>query len=174
LLFFLPVQKENSVLKKNIGNLLFIDIVGYFLGVAAQIVGTKYGGASLASLVNALNPVFITLFAAGYLEEHVGPVRIVSIFPGLAGVYIIIAGAHGVELKLGIVFSIASVILWSLSSVLIKKVSAEYDSLAVLSCSATCIGSFRRAASGRENDSSFLDWCCAYNFRFVPFNSRKP
>ncbi len=124
-------KRKINFKKKDIGSILFIGIVGYFLGVAAQVVGTKYGGASLASLVNALNPVFITIFAAVYLKERIGPARILSILLGLAGVYIIIAGARGVELKLGVVFSIVSVILWSLSSVLVKKISTEYDPLAV-------------------------------------------
>ncbi len=123
--------KKIFIEKENIGNILFIGIVGYFAGVAVQVLGVKYGGASLASLVNSLNPVFITLFAAIYLHEQITSSKIISILLGITGVYIIIIGSKGIELKLGVIFSILSVILWSLSSVIVKKTAKKYDPITI-------------------------------------------
>jgi drug/metabolite transporter (DMT)-like permease len=120
-------RKKITFLKEDRGTIFFIGVVGYFISICAQIMGTRYGSASLASLINSLNPVFISVFAALYLKERAGVIRIFSILLALAGVYCIVAGDHGAGLKLGVIFSFISVTLWSMSSVAVKKIAGKYD-----------------------------------------------
>ena len=60
---------------------VIIGGVGYFVSIGFQLIGTNLLDASLASLINALNPVFIPLIAALVLKERVSLRRIAgSIF----------------------------------------------------------------------------------------------
>lgn len=122
-------RKKIQLAWSDIPYILFIGFVGCFVGVALQIWGTKYCGSSLASLVNSLNPVFISLFASFYLKEKINFRKVVSIIMGLIGVYLIVFNQKEVEIKVGVLFSILSVLFWSASSVVTKRMSKKYDSL---------------------------------------------
>lgn len=125
----LTTKRKLRVDRNDVLPILFVGGVGSFLGVGLQVWGTKYGGASLASLVNSLNPVFISLFAAAYLSEKLSVQKIVSILLGLVGVYLIVAHERQLALQLGVLFSLLSVLFWSASSVVTKKLSTKIDPL---------------------------------------------
>lgn len=110
--------------------ILFIGIAGYFLAVGAQLLGTKYAGASMASLINALNPVTMTGFAAILLHERLTPQKAAGILLAVAGVYVIL-GKGGQTSVTGICLSLFSVLLWSLVSVITREASRKYDSLSL-------------------------------------------
>ena len=106
---------------------VIIGGVGYFVSIGFQLIGNNLLDASLASLINALNPVFIPLIAALVLKERVSLRRIAGIAVSVAGVYAIL-GVGGGELSLaGIAASICSVTFWSVSSVMVRKVAGKYD-----------------------------------------------
>ena len=82
---------------------------------------------SLASLINSLNPVVISIMAALFLKEQITWKNVVSIVVSLIGVYIIL-GKGSMEINMmGVLCSIGSVILWSAASVSIRKISGYYD-----------------------------------------------
>jgi drug/metabolite transporter (DMT)-like permease len=110
---------------------LLIGAVGYFVGVGAQVFGTKYAGASVASLINAMNPVFITLFAVIILKEKLTPSKVFATLATLAGAYVILGGAKVVGTVWGIAFSLASVLLWSLTAVYVRRITRTYDPIVV-------------------------------------------
>jgi drug/metabolite transporter (DMT)-like permease len=110
---------------------LLIGSVGYFVCVGAQIFGTKYAGASVASLINAMNPVFITLFAVIILKEKLTPSKVFATLATLAGAYVILGGAKVVGTVWGIAFSLASVLLWSLTAVYVRRITRTYDPIVV-------------------------------------------
>lgn len=110
---------------------VIIGGVGYFVSIGFQLIGTNLLDASLASLINALNPVFIPLIAALVLKERVSLRRIAGIAVSVAGVYAIL-GVGGGELSLaGIAASICSVTFWSVSSVMVRKVAGKYDPIQI-------------------------------------------
>ena len=111
--------------------LVFVGVVGYFLGAGAQVIGTKYAGASVASLINAMNPVCISFFAAILLKEKLGARRILALVAAVSGAYVILGGSSPGGAVLGIAFSILSVILWSISSVLIRRVGQSYEPMVI-------------------------------------------
>jgi drug/metabolite transporter (DMT)-like permease len=106
---------------------IFIGVVGYFVSVGAQIFGTKYAGASVASLINATNPIFITLFAVLILKERLTRSKLVATITTFIGAYVILGGARTVGTVWGIAFSMVSVIFWSLTSVSVRRISRTYD-----------------------------------------------
>lgn len=110
---------------------IIIGGVGYFVSIACQLVGTSLLDASLASLINALNPVFIPLMAAIILKERVSPRRIAGIAVSVAGVYAILGGGGGSFNVLGLLASVCSVVFWSLSSVMVRKVAGKYDPIQI-------------------------------------------
>lgn len=123
-------RKKGKIERKDYPWLLLIGVGGYFTAVGAQLLGTKYAGASLASLLNSLNPVTMTLFAALFLHEKLTAKKAAGLVLALAGVYVILGGSGGGSMA-GILLSLAAVLLWSAVSVLMRKVTQKYDSLQV-------------------------------------------
>ena len=113
------------------GTIVFIGAVAYFLSVGAQILGTKYAGPSVAALINAMNPVFITLFAVILLKEKLTFSKVFALLTTLAGAYIILGGAKNVGAVIGIAFSLFSVLLWSISAIFVRRVTQYYNPITV-------------------------------------------
>lgn len=126
------IRKKSSVRieTKDVPYLFLIGVGGYFIAVGAQLLGTKYAGASLASLLNALNPITMTVFAAVFLHEKLTAKKVAGLILALIGVYVILGG-QGSGNGTGIAFSLFAVLFWSAISVLMRKVTQKYDSLQV-------------------------------------------
>lgn len=113
---------------------ILLGFVGYFFAVGAQLLGTHYVGASLASLLNSLNPMTMYVFAVFLTQEKFSLQKILSIVICAIGVLLIVG--KGKELhRVGILLSVISVIVWSLVSILMKKVMTKYPPLHI-----TCYG----------------------------------
>lgn len=109
--------------------LAIIGVVGYFCAILLQTYGMKYANASMASLINAMNPVAIILFAVPLLGERITATKVIAVACSVGGAHAILGGAAGRDEMLGIACSIASVVLWSLVSILVRRLSARYDPL---------------------------------------------
>ena len=101
--------------------------VGYFISIACQLAGTNLLNGSLASLINAMNPITISVMAAVFLREKIRKKNVVSILISLVGVYIILGTGSGQISASGILFSVFSVLFWSMASIALRKISADYD-----------------------------------------------
>lgn len=127
-LFFINNNiKENKIERKDIKYVLLIGFAGYFLSVGAQLLGIKLSDASMASLVNSMNPITIMIFAAIILKEKLTIKKVICVILAVIGVYIIIGDVKGNGQTLGILFSILSVILWSFVSVIVRRITQKYD-----------------------------------------------
>jgi drug/metabolite transporter (DMT)-like permease len=111
--------------------IFLLGFVGYFIGVGAQMLGIKYSNASVASLLNAMNPIFIILFAVPLLKEKITVYKLVSVAAAVAGAFIIIGGVQDSGMVTGALMCLLCVLAWSLMSVASKHLSIKYDSLAV-------------------------------------------
>lgn len=107
--------------------LLLLGGLGYFGGIICQLGGTALLSGSLASLINSLNPVAISILAAIFLKEKITWKNVVSIIVSLIGVYVILGNGSTTFNPLGILLSVASVCLWSCASVIVRKISGYYD-----------------------------------------------
>lgn len=124
-------KKDKEVIRRQDYKYFFIiGFIGYFLAVDFQLLGTKFAGSSVASLLNSMNPVFISVMAAFILKEKLTKSKIAGLFFSMAGVYLIIG--HGTAVSpLGIVFSLAAVAGWAFMSVISRKISRKYSSLTI-------------------------------------------
>lgn len=116
-----PIQKGDWKYILTVGGL------GYFVSITFQLVGTKLLDASLASLINGMNPITISILAAIFLKEKIQKKHLVSICISIAGVYIILGVGGAAISGAGLLASVCSVLLWSAASVAIRKVSGGYD-----------------------------------------------
>lgn len=109
--------------------LLFIAFTGYFVSMNAQFLGTKLTNASVSSLINSINPVFIMVFAALILKERLSAAKAASVAVSLAGVYCVVGGTGGAFRPHGIVFALTAMLTWALMSVLMRRMTQKYDPL---------------------------------------------
>jgi drug/metabolite transporter (DMT)-like permease len=109
-----------------------IGAVGYFGAIAFQLAGTNMLDASLASLINSLNPVVIPIIAAVFLKEKINLRTAVSIILSLIGVYIIlgIGGCENIS-PWGIAVNVLSLLFWSASCCMVRGISADYDPIQI-------------------------------------------
>jgi len=109
---------------------ILLGLLGYAVSVGIQLLGTKYAGSSMASLINALNPVTISILAVPILGEKLTRNKVVGILLAVFGVYLILGTGGNVNIP-GVLLSLGSVILWSLVSCLTRETLREYNSLVI-------------------------------------------
>ena len=128
---FIRIKKYRPIEKKDYKYIFVIGFLGYFVALVLQLLGTKYSSASFASLINSLNPIVIMIMAALLLNEKLTFQKITGLTLGLAGVYAVLGGVHGGDMRAGIALSLVSVLLWSFVSILIRKISHRYPPLLI-------------------------------------------
>lgn len=105
--------------------------LGYFTSIAFQMVGMNLLNASMASLINGMNPIGITFLAAVFLKEKILPRHIAGIAVSMAGVYVILGVGGGNISMVGVAASICAVLLWSTASVAIRRISGKYNPIQI-------------------------------------------
>lgn len=127
----LQQRKLKKIDKKDYKYVFGIGFWGYFVAIGAQLLGTKLSNASLAALVNSMNPVVIMLFAVVLLKEKLTLKKVVCGITAIIGVYIIVGGGDSTGQLLGVLISIVSVIIWSWVAVVVRKVTQKYDAFQI-------------------------------------------
>lgn len=107
---------------------------GYVLSIGLQQYGTKLAGASLASLINCMNPIAICFFAVLMLHERMTVKKLVCIASAVAGAVCIVGGNTDGGHLLGIALSLGSVLVWSALSVFMRSFTQRYDALTITTC----------------------------------------
>jgi drug/metabolite transporter (DMT)-like permease len=109
----------------------------------------------LASLINSINPIAIIVMAMLILKEKATLHKIIAVIITILGAAVIIGHIQGGSALLGALLSVASVLLWSVSSVLIRFVSSKYDTLtitlfgmSVAICCSFVVSAFQIARAG--------------------------
>jgi drug/metabolite transporter (DMT)-like permease len=120
-----PVQREDWKL------MFFVGFCGYFLSNAALLLGIKYSNASFSSLVNSMTPIFITFFASIILKERMKKKETVSLVISVIGAIFIIGHPDGSISFAGILYCLFSLVMWSFSTIYIKKLTAKYDPILI-------------------------------------------
>ena len=108
-----------------------VGIMGYFLTIFCIQLGIALTGASMASLINALTPVSVTILAALLLKEAITPVKVVCLILALSGAAVITQGAGDQREFVGIAVVLTSVICWSFASVFMRRLTAKYPAVLV-------------------------------------------
>jgi len=113
--------------RKDLRTVLLISGLGYYLSMECTLLGVAYAGGTMSSLINSLNPVFITFFAFIFIREAISRRQIICLLIALAGVYLISAGDTGSAQIIGILFGLTSVITWAATSLIIRRLAQKYD-----------------------------------------------
>jgi len=114
--------------------LLGVGVVGFGISLGAQFVGTDKSTAVNGTLVTSASPAFILLFAALILRERLTPIRVAAVALATIGVIVIIDLANanfGSETFFGDMALAVAALTWGLYSVLVRSVSARFDTLVV-------------------------------------------
>jgi len=111
--------------------LFIIGGLGYYLMTVVNIFGVQLAGASTAALINSLNPVSISIFAAIFLHERIGIRKIICILLSVLGALVISSGASGSGEIAGVLLSLLAIVLWGLASVSMRKLTTKYGAMTV-------------------------------------------
>ena len=108
-----------------------VGFLGYFLTIFLIQLGISLTGAAMASLINALTPVAVTILAALLLNEAITVVKVICLVLALAGAAVITWGAESQSETLGILVVLGAVVSWSFASVCMRKLTAKYPPILV-------------------------------------------
>ncbi|HCT90347.1 MAG TPA: EamA/RhaT family transporter [Lachnospiraceae bacterium] len=125
------LRRLGKIRREDRKELLLVGILGYFLSNAALLLGIQYANASFSSLINALSPIFISLFAMLFLGERMPKKDVASLGTAVAGAAVIIGNPGGGISGFGIFCCVFSLIVWSYTTVHIKRLAARYDPILV-------------------------------------------
>ncbi len=120
--------------RRELLKLLGVGMIGFGVSVGAQFVGTDKSNAVNGAVVTSASPAFIVLFAAILLKERLTVWRVGGVALATLGVLVIIdlgqadfsSDAFAGNLALGL-----AALTWGLYSVLVRRVSADTDTLVV-------------------------------------------
>lgn len=127
LYFVLKKKGMRKIEKKDLKYFVIIGGMGYFFSIACQLIGTNLLDASLASLINSMNPIFIPILAFIFLKERITVRKVISVVVSIAGIYVILGTGSQPLNVYGLIASMFSVLFWAATSVIIRKVSGRYD-----------------------------------------------
>lgn len=125
------IKKLPAIQKKDYGKMFVVGALGYFASNAAMFLGIHFSMASVSSLINSTNPIFIIILARIFLGERLTAQKFLAVALSVSGAAIIIGiSVLGGDL-IGTFFSVLSVLLWSYTTIIIKKLTATYGALPV-------------------------------------------
>lgn len=104
---------------------------GYFATIFLVQEGIARTGASMASLINSLTPVGVTICAAFLLKEPITRIKVLCLVLALAGTYIITSDSQSQGEVVGVLLCLLSVLCWSITSVFMKRLTAQYSPIMV-------------------------------------------
>lgn len=128
----LALREKIHIRREDLKWIFFIGFMGYYLSMECTLISVKYAGASLGSLINSLNPVFITAFAVFFLKEELTKRKVFCLILALIGVVIVSGGAsaEGTQL-LGVIWGIGSIVAWAWTAMYSRRLSSRYNALVI-------------------------------------------
>lgn len=122
---------KTKIEKQDYKYLFIVGALGYFLTINLVQLGISLTGASIASLINALTPISVTILAALILKESITPIKCLCLLLALLGTVIISSNAESDTEIWGIVVMLISVVSWGIASVFMRRLTAKYPPILV-------------------------------------------
>jgi drug/metabolite transporter (DMT)-like permease len=135
-------KKEWKVDRQDLPMLALIGLVGYTGSIGLQFIGTNLSGAAMGSLITSASPALISLFAWKLLREEMNWQKWTSLLVATLGVLVVIGFPSGTASSSSFTGNAAlfgAALTWALYTVLSRKQTVRYSSLAVTFW-ATCFG----------------------------------
>lgn len=144
--------------------------LAYFVAPGMQNIATNLMNASMASLLNTMNPLFICLFAVIFLKEEMTKRKTAGVLLSFVGVAVVLGvTGEGVSLR-GFFFALLSVLGWSSGTIIIRKLSGgRYSSEQIAFMGMTAALPFSLTASFVELQTKPLtfDWGAVLGILFL-------
>jgi drug/metabolite transporter (DMT)-like permease len=127
------------IAKKDVPVFLLLALSGVTFFFIAQYTGIELAGASVAAiLVTLLSPILITVFSARLFMERLARRQIFGIGVAAVGAFVVIAGGtlsfeNNANFLFGCVILLATPVLWTVYSLVGKRVMERYDAFLVVS-----------------------------------------
>ncbi|MED1950362.1 DMT family transporter [Brevibacillus centrosporus] len=128
------ISRKDYIAKKDFPMIMLIAFVGITISIAAQFLGTKLSTAHMGALITSASPAFIAIFAVWLLKERIQWKQLIGIVLATAGVFIVIGVPDQADAQssfAGNVILLVAAVSWGLYTVLSKKATQLYSSLAV-------------------------------------------
>lgn len=145
-LFFAALLQREASEERHLGSdrwlLLAMGIAGVALFAPLQYLGLRFTTALNATLIQALAPLITGLLAGLLISESMSPSQLIGALVGLLGVLILISGGslvfwQTISSSIGDLIILAAVTLWSLYTVIGRRVMSRRSVL-----SATALSTF--------------------------------
>ena len=108
-----------------------VGFIGYFGSNGLLTISTRLTNASLSSLLNSTNPIFMLVFAHLLLGESITPKKVGVILTAILGAAVIVGGPGNDISPAGFGCALASVLLWSFTCIYMKRLTQKYHPLTV-------------------------------------------
>jgi len=126
---FLMVWMRKKVEFKDVLFLSLIGSINSILSMTLLQLSVKYGNASTAATLIAMNPLFVSLFSPFIAKEKFVLRRFIGLLMGLVGLFVFAQGMVVGDTLFGILTGVASSVTFALYTVLMKKFVNKYDSI---------------------------------------------
>ena len=160
-----------KVPRNHLSYILAMGPLAYFMAPGMQNIATNLMNASMASLLNTMNPLFICLFAVVFLKEEMTKRKTAGVLLSFVGVAVVLGVTTdgGVSLR-GFFFALLSVLGWSSGTIIIRKLSGgRYSSEQIAFMGMTAALPFSLTASLVELQTKSLtfDWGAVLGILFL-------
>jgi len=124
--------------KKDFPTLIFLALSGVTFFFVAQYTGIQMAGASIAAiLVCLLSPILITVLSAAMLNEKLMKSQFLGVGIAACGTFIVVTGGtinvpNSQTFFLGSLILLSTPILWTLYSLVGKKIMDKHDAFLVV------------------------------------------
>jgi drug/metabolite transporter (DMT)-like permease len=132
-------SRKLLIAKKDVPVVLLLAMSGVTIFFIIQYTGIDLAGASVAAiLVTLLSPILIAIFSARILKERLVRRQVFGIGMAAAGAFTVIAGGtlsfkNNPSFLLGCVILLATPVLWTIYSLVGKRLMERYDAFLVVS-----------------------------------------
>ncbi len=118
-----------KIRKEDYKYVLLIGVLGYFGSIFLQMMGTDNLNASMSSLINTMTPVGILFLAIPVLGERATMRKTLAILLTVVGAAVIVGRIGAGNSMKGIILATTGMLLWALTSVIIRKTCEGYDGI---------------------------------------------
>jgi drug/metabolite transporter (DMT)-like permease len=130
---------------------LQVGLVGYFLSISAQFIGTNLSSAHMGAVITTLSPVFQSLFAIVLLKEAMSRRERTAMLIAFAGVLVIILGVeNGGSTLWGNLILLLAALFWGYQSVIARQASFSHSPLTITTAGVMLAAFFTAIASLSE------------------------
>jgi len=131
------LTRDRGIARRDLGEIALVAFVGFGVSLLAQFGGTQLSTAAAGAVITSATPAFIILFAWPLLGEAPSRAKLIGL--ALATIGVLVVSLAGGQLTseqsrnplLGNLLLIVAAVTWALYTVMARRATQRYSSLAV-------------------------------------------